>query len=52
MVSFPRCGRTSRALCKARAGPILHWGAKAAPVGLDPAQRVRLAFEELGPACI
>ena len=35
-----------------RAGQILHWGAKAESVSLDPAQRVRLAFEELGPTFI
>src|SRR5205823_13325338 len=35
-----------------RAGQILHWGAAAESVALDPAQRVRLAFEELGPTFV
>jgi ubiquinone biosynthesis protein len=35
-----------------RAGQILHWGAAAESLALDPAQRVRLAFEELGPTFV
>ena len=32
-----------------RAGQILHWGAVAESVTLEPAQRMRMALEELGP---
>ncbi|MBI4205304.1 MAG: ubiquinone biosynthesis protein UbiB [Betaproteobacteria bacterium] len=35
-----------------RAGQILHWTEGAASLRLEPAQRVRLAFEELGPTFI
>jgi ubiquinone biosynthesis protein len=35
-----------------RAGQILHWGAAAESVALDPAQRTRLALEELGPTFV
>jgi ubiquinone biosynthesis protein len=35
-----------------RAGQMLHWGVAAESVHLDPAQRMRLAFEELGPTFI
>ena len=35
-----------------RAGQILHWGTAAETVALDPAQRVRRAFEELGPTFV
>ena len=35
-----------------RAGEILHWNAGAASLRLEPAQRIRLAFEELGPTFI
>ena len=34
------------------AGQILHWGAASESLALDPAQRVRLAFEELGPTFV
>ena len=35
-----------------RAGRILHWGEAKEAVRLDPAQRMRLALEELGPTFI
>ena len=35
-----------------RAGQILHWTEGAASLRLEPAQRLRLAFEELGPTFI
>lgn len=35
-----------------RAGQILHWSEGAASLRLEPAQRMRLAFEELGPTFI
>ena len=35
-----------------RAGQILHWGAKLESVRLEPAQRVRIALEELGPTFV
>jgi ubiquinone biosynthesis protein len=35
-----------------RAGQILHWGAGAETARMEPAQRVRQALEELGPAFI
>ena len=35
-----------------RAGQILNWGAKVETVRLAPAQRVRLALEELGPTFV
>ena len=35
-----------------RAGRILHWKAASASAGLDPASRVRMAFEELGPTFV
>ncbi|MBL8539203.1 MAG: ubiquinone biosynthesis protein UbiB, partial [Betaproteobacteria bacterium] len=35
-----------------RAGEILNWGAAADSERLEPAQRVRLALEELGPTFI
>jgi len=35
-----------------RAGQILSWGAAAESVRLDPAQRLRLALEELGPTFV
>jgi len=35
-----------------RAGQILNWGARNESVRLDPAQRVRIALEELGPTFI
>jgi ubiquinone biosynthesis protein len=35
-----------------RAGQIMHWGEGAASLRLEPAQRMRLAFEELGPTFI
>jgi ubiquinone biosynthesis protein len=35
-----------------RTGQILHWGAAAESVKLDPAQRMRLALEELGPTFV
>ena len=35
-----------------RAGQILSWGAAAESVKLDPAQRLRLALEELGPTFV
>jgi ubiquinone biosynthesis protein len=35
-----------------RAGQILSWGAKVESVRLEPAQRVRIALEELGPTFI
>ena len=35
-----------------RTGEILHWSAGAASIRLEPAQRMRLAFEELGPTFI
>jgi ubiquinone biosynthesis protein len=35
-----------------RAGEILHWGAKAEIVRLEPAQRLRMALEELGPTFV
>jgi ubiquinone biosynthesis protein len=35
-----------------RAGQILSWGAKVEAVRLEPAQRVRLALEELGPTFV
>ncbi|HUG76958.1 MAG TPA: AarF/UbiB family protein [Burkholderiales bacterium] len=35
-----------------RAGRILHWKAASASAALDPASRVRTAFEELGPTFV
>jgi len=35
-----------------RAGEILHWHTADESLALDPAQRVRLAFEELGPTFV
>jgi ubiquinone biosynthesis protein len=35
-----------------RAGRIVHWGAAGESVRLDPAQRLRLALEELGPSFV
>ncbi|MGH6636814.1 MAG: ABC1 kinase family protein [Gammaproteobacteria bacterium] len=35
-----------------RAGQILHWGERGEVVHLEPQQRVRLAFEELGPTFV
>jgi len=35
-----------------RAGTLLQWGAATASLRLEPAQRMRLAFEELGPSFI
>jgi len=35
-----------------RAGQILHWGEAAEAVRLEPAQRMRLALEELGPTFV
>ena len=35
-----------------RAGEILNWGAKVESVRLEPAERVRLALEELGPTFV
>ncbi|MGH8644213.1 MAG: ABC1 kinase family protein [Gammaproteobacteria bacterium] len=35
-----------------RAGEILHWGERGEVVHLEPQQRVRLAFEELGPTFV
>ena len=35
-----------------RAGRILHWSEGAASLRLEPAERMRLAFEELGPTFI
>jgi ubiquinone biosynthesis protein len=35
-----------------RAGQILSWGARVESVRLEPAQRVRIALEELGPTFI
>ncbi|HSF47254.1 MAG TPA: AarF/UbiB family protein [Burkholderiales bacterium] len=35
-----------------RAGRILHWGERAATTHLEPAQRIRLALEELGPTFV
>jgi ubiquinone biosynthesis protein len=35
-----------------RAGQIMHWTEGAASLRLEPAQRMRLAFEELGPTFI
>ena len=35
-----------------RAGQILHWGESADVARLEPQQRMRLAFEELGPTFI
>ena len=35
-----------------RAGQILHWGARVESVRLDPAQRVRMSLEELGPTFV
>ncbi len=35
-----------------RTGQILHWGPATESLALDPAQRVRLAFEELGPTFV
>jgi len=35
-----------------RAGQILNWGARVESVRLEPAQRVRIALEELGPTFI
>ena len=35
-----------------RAGQILHWGEAKESVKLDPAQRMRLALEELGPTFV
>ena len=35
-----------------RAGQILHWSEGAASLRLEPAQRMRLAFEQLGPTFI
>jgi ubiquinone biosynthesis protein len=35
-----------------RAGQMLHWSEGAASLRLEPAQRMRLAFEELGPTFI
>jgi ubiquinone biosynthesis protein len=35
-----------------RAGRIVHWGAASESVKLDPAQRLRLALEELGPSFV
>src|SRR5262245_18526007 len=35
-----------------RAGQILTWGPKAETVRVEPAQRVRLALEELGPTFV
>ena len=35
-----------------RAGQILHWGAAAESVKLEPAQRLRMALEELGPTFV
>jgi ubiquinone biosynthesis protein len=35
-----------------RAGQIVHWGGSAESVKLDPAQRMRLALEELGPTFV
>jgi ubiquinone biosynthesis protein len=36
----------------ARAGQILHWGESADVAHLEPQQRMRLAFEELGPTFV
>jgi ubiquinone biosynthesis protein len=35
-----------------RAGRILHWGERAETTHLEPAQRIRLALEELGPTFV
>jgi ubiquinone biosynthesis protein len=35
-----------------RAGRMLHWGEQAEAAQLDPAERVRLALEELGPTFV
>src|ERR687887_949568 len=35
-----------------RAGRIVHWSEAAESVKLDPAQRMRLALEELGPTFV
>ena len=35
-----------------RAGRIVHWGAASEAVKLDPAQRMRMALEELGPTFV
>ena len=35
-----------------RAGQMLHWGTATEKVRLEPAQRVRLALEELGPTFV
>jgi len=35
-----------------RAGEMLNWGAKVESVRLEPAQRVRMALEELGPTFV
>src|SRR5207249_8643669 len=35
-----------------RAGAMLHWGEAARSAQLEPQQRLRLAFEELGPTFI
>src|SRR5262245_11671994 len=35
-----------------RAGQMLHWGTKVETVRLEPAQRARLALEELGPTFV
>jgi ubiquinone biosynthesis protein len=35
-----------------RAGQILNWGAKVESVRLEPAQRIRIALEELGPTFV
>ena len=35
-----------------RAGAMLHWGEVARSARLDPQQRLRLAFEELGPTFV
>jgi ubiquinone biosynthesis protein len=35
-----------------RAGRMLHWGERAEAAQLDPAERVRLALEELGPTFV
>lgn len=35
-----------------RAGQILNWGTKAESVRLEPAQRLRMALEDLGPAFV
>ena len=50
--SATSCGAIGVASLLERAGAMLHWGEVARSARLEPQQRLRLAFEELGPTFV